>query len=86
MESTKNNFGLEYLKENSTPKSIEVDPKHFKSESVENSFDMESTNESSTTKLLVIDFIEGVRVIMIGCFFIQIDEMTLEGQKRFIHP
>jgi hypothetical protein len=36
--------------------------------------------------LLVIDFIEGVRVIMIGCFFIQIDEMTLEGQKRFIHP
>jgi hypothetical protein len=46
---------------------------------------MESTKEDSITKLLVIDFLEGVRVIMIGCFFIQTDKMTLEGQKRFIH-
>ncbi len=68
LESTKNNFGMEYLKEDSTPKSIEVDPKHFSLESIHSSFNMESTNEGSITKLLVTDSIEGVGVIMIGHF------------------
>jgi len=46
---------------------------------------MESTKEDSIIELLVIDFVKGVKVIMIGCFFIQTNKMTLEGQKGFIH-
>jgi hypothetical protein len=46
---------------------------------------MESTKGDSIIELLLIDFIEEVGVIMIGCYFIQLAKTMLEGQKRFIH-
>ncbi len=81
LESTKNNFGMEYLKEDSTPKSIEVDPKHFSLESIHSSFNMESTNEGSITKLLVTDSIEGVGVIMIGHFSSKLTKWHWKDKK-----
>jgi hypothetical protein len=46
---------------------------------------MESIEGDSTTKSIVTNSIEDVRVIMIGCYFIQPIKLMLEGEKGFIH-
>jgi hypothetical protein len=46
---------------------------------------MESTKEDSITQSLVSDFVEYVGAIMIGCVFIQTNEMTPKGYEEFIH-
>lgn len=50
MELAKNNFGVEYLIEDSTLESVGVDSKLFNLESAETNFDLESTQEDSIPK------------------------------------
>ncbi len=65
MELTKNNFGVEYLIENSTLQLVGVD------------FGMESTLVDSIPKSVMENFL--ISVIMIDYVFIQTKELTLEG-------
>jgi hypothetical protein len=65
LELTKNNFGVEYLIENSTLQLVGVD------------FGMESTLVDSIPKSVMENFL--ISVIMIDYVFIQTKELTLEG-------
>jgi hypothetical protein len=79
LESTRNNSDLEYSTKYSTRESIEVDFEFFGLELVWTNFDMQSIKENSITQLLVLDFVEYVGVIMIGCVFIQTNKTTPKG-------
>jgi hypothetical protein len=46
---------------------------------------MESTKGDSITKSLLNFFVEGIGVIMIRCYFIQLAKMMSKGKKRFIY-
>ncbi len=82
LESAWKNSNLKYPKKYSLPKLVEEYFEHFGFELIWNSFNMKSTKEDYITKSLVTD---SIGVIMIGCSFIQTDEMTIEGQKGFIY-
>jgi len=78
-------INLEYPIENSTPKSFVVGFEHFSLELVQRNFGMEFVIGDSIIKSLVTNFVKGIGIIMIGCYFIQLVETMLEGQKGFIH-
>jgi len=78
-------INLEYPIEYSTTKSFVVGFEHFGLELVQRNFGMESVIGDSIIKSLVKFFVKGIGVIMIGCYFIQLVGMMLEGQKGFIH-
>jgi len=85
LELIRNNSSLEYPIKDCTPKSFEVGFEHLGLEFIQRNYGMEFMTRNSIRKSLVTNFVEGIGVIMIGCYFIQLAKMMLEGQKRFIH-
>jgi hypothetical protein len=77
LELTKNNFGVEYLIENSTLQLVGVDSKNFNLKLAWTDFGMESTLVDSIPKSVMENFL--ISVIMIDYVFIQTKELTLEG-------
>jgi hypothetical protein len=70
---------LEYLTKNSTLELIGVDFDLFKVESSQVDSDLESTHQDSIPKSIGVHYRVGV--IMIGCVFIQTNELMSKGQK-----
>jgi hypothetical protein len=85
LELIRNNSSLEYPIKDCTPKSSEVGFEHLGLEFVQRNSGMKFMTRNSIRKSLVTNFVKGIGVIMIGCYFIQLVKMMLEGQKRFIH-
>jgi hypothetical protein len=97
LKLTNTNSSLEYLTKKSTLKSIGVDSNIFKVDLSRVDSGLESTHQDSIPKSIGVDY--RIRVIMIGCVFIQTNELMLKGQKfiytskiicatniRFKHP
>lgn len=79
LELERTNFGLEYSTKDYTPELIGVDSELFKVGFSRADSGLECTHQNSIPKSIGENF--GVKVIMIGCVFIQTNELTLEGHE-----
>jgi hypothetical protein len=74
---------LAYLIEESTPKSAEGNFSLFGVQLARTNFHIKFAHEDSILELLVVNYVVGV--IMIGCVFIQTNEMTPEGKNVHLY-